>query len=109
MCLKDGCFLYLGQALPSAYLLPPLYRFWYAYCHWFWYCGNPLLLLWYCIGPVLITATPAVPVYATLEPANLLARRFAFSASSARLDKSTPKRNSFEVSFAYCWVVQMTR
>ena len=27
MCLKDGCFLYLGQALPSAYLLPPLYRF----------------------------------------------------------------------------------
>ena len=22
MCLKDGCFLYLGQALPSAYLLP---------------------------------------------------------------------------------------
>ena len=31
MCLKDGCFLYLGQALPSAYLLPPLYRFWYAY------------------------------------------------------------------------------
>ena len=61
------------------------------------------------IGPVLITATPAIPVYATLEPANLLARRFAVSASSARLDKSTPKRNSFEVSFAYCWVVQMTR
>ena len=68
----------------------------------------PLALVLH-IGPVLITATPAVAVYATLEPANLLARRFAFSASSARLDKSTPKRNSFEVSFAYCWVVQMTR
>ena len=68
----------------------------------------PLALVLH-IGPVLITATPAVPVYATLEPASLLARRFAFSASSARLDKSTPKRNSFEVSFAYCWVVQMTR
>ena len=68
----------------------------------------PLALVLH-IGPVLITATPAVPVYATLEPARLLARRFAFSASSARLDKSTPKRNSFEVSFAYCWVVQMTR
>ena len=68
----------------------------------------PLALVLH-IGPVLITATPVVPVYATLEPANLLARRFVFSASSARLDKSTPKRNSFEVSFAYCWVVQMTR
>ena len=68
----------------------------------------PLALVLH-IGPVLITATPAVPVYATLHPASLLARRFAFSASSARLDKSTPKRNSFEVSFAYCWVVQMTR
>ena len=68
----------------------------------------PLALVLH-IGPVLITATPAVPVYATLEPASLLARRFAFSASSTRLDKSTPKRNSFEVSFAYFWVVQMTR
>ena len=71
-------------------------------------CILPLVLVLH-IGPVLITATPAVPVYATLEPASLLARRFVFSASSARLDKSTPKRNSFEVSFAYCWVVQMTR
>ena len=51
----------------------------------------PLALVLH-IGPVLITATPAVPVYATLEPASLLTWRFAFSASSARLDKSTPKK-----------------
>ena len=33
----------------------------------------PLALVLH-IGPVLITTTPAVPVYATLEPASLLAR-----------------------------------
>ena len=71
MCLKDGCFLYLGQALPSAYLasivpilvciLPLVLVLWES---------APLALVLH-TGPVLITATPAVPVYATLEPANL--------------------------------------
>ena len=70
--------------------------------------STPLALVLH-IGPVLITATPAVPVLATLEPVSLLARRFAFSASSAQLGKFSPKRNSFEVSFAFCWAVQMTR
>ena len=51
---------------------------------------------------------PCCSCFATLEPVSLLAKRFAFSASSARLVKSFPKRNSFEVSFAFCWAAQIS-
>ena len=52
---------------------------------------------------------PCCSHFATLEPASLLARRFAFSASSACLVTSSPKRNSFEVSFAFCRAAQITQ
>ena len=73
MCLKDGCFLYLGQALPSAYLLPPLYRFWYAYD--IAIGSGTVGIRSSCSGTAYRSGSdnhnPCCSRYATLEPASL--------------------------------------